>query len=176
MGIGVRGNLPGFQAALGASAFDVLPMPTIPTSQGQVRATGGGSVAWGLSSGVKNTVQALDFLHWFFSPVGYAAAEATYGIVPAVTSIAADPKALWARLPNNPREQCGVHDCCQQRPGDRAAGTGQRVLELADEHPERDRGSACRQEPQVVAGRLAGADGGGLQSRADPQAGAVVSS
>ena len=58
--------------------------------------------AWGLSSGVKNTAQALDFLHWFFSPVGYAAAEATYGIVPAVTSIAADPKALWARLPNNP--------------------------------------------------------------------------
>jgi maltose-binding protein MalE len=102
MGIGVRGNLPGFQASLGASSFDVLPMPTIPTSKGQVRATGGGSVAWGLSSGVKNTAQALDFLHWFFSPVGYAAAEATYGIVPAVTSIAADPKALWARLPNNP--------------------------------------------------------------------------
>ncbi len=102
MGIGVRGNLPGFQASLGAKAFDVLPMPTIPTSKGQVRATGGGSVAWGLSSGVKNTKQALDFLHWFFSPVGYAAAEATYGIVPAVTSIAANPNALWAKLPNNP--------------------------------------------------------------------------
>ena len=25
-----------------------------------------------------------------------------YGIVPAVTSIAADPKAVWATLPNNP--------------------------------------------------------------------------
>lgn len=102
MGIGVRGNLPGFQAALGAKGIDVLPMPTIPTPKGQVRATGGGSVAWGISSGAKNIPQALDFLHWFFSPVGYAAAERTYGIVPAVTSIAADPNAVWAKLPNNP--------------------------------------------------------------------------
>jgi ABC-type glycerol-3-phosphate transport system substrate-binding protein len=102
MAIRVRGNLPGDQAALGAKGFDILPMPTIPSPNGQVRATGGGSVAWGLSSGVKNTKQALDFLHWFFSPVGYAAAEATYGIVPAVTTIAADPNALWAKLPNNP--------------------------------------------------------------------------
>ena len=102
MSIGVRGNLPGYQAALGAKAFDVLPIPTISTPKGVIRPTGGGSVAWGLSSGAKHTRQALDFLHYFYSPVGYAAAERTYGIVPAVTSIAADPNAVWAKLPNNP--------------------------------------------------------------------------
>jgi ABC-type glycerol-3-phosphate transport system substrate-binding protein len=103
MSIGVRGDLPSLQAALGAKSFDILPIPTITTSaSGVVRPTGGGSVAWGLSTGVKNTVQALDFLHYFYSPVGYAAAELTYGIVPAVTSIAANPNAIWARLPNNP--------------------------------------------------------------------------
>ena len=98
MSIGVRGDLPSLQAALGASSFDVLPTPT-----GVVRPTGGGSVGWGLSSGAKNTKQALDFLHYFYSAPGYAAAERTYGIVPAVTSIAADPKAVWATLPNNPK-------------------------------------------------------------------------
>ena len=103
MSIGVRGDLPSLQAALGASSFDVLPIPTISTPTGVVRPTGGGSVGWGLSSGAKNTKQALDFLHYFYSAPGYAAAERTYGIVPAVTSIAADPKAVWATLPNNPK-------------------------------------------------------------------------
>jgi len=103
MSIGVRGNLPGYQAALGVGSFDVLPIPTITTPSGVVRPTGGGSVGWGLSSGAKNTKQALDFLHYFYSPAGYAAAERTYGIVPAVTAIAADPKAVWATLPNNPK-------------------------------------------------------------------------
>ena len=169
-----RGNLPGDQAALGAKNFDVLPMPTIPSPKGQVRATGGGSVAWGLSSGVKNTKQALDFLHWFFSPVGYAAAEATYGIVPAVTKIAADPNAIWAKLPNNPAEQRGVHDRCKQRSRDRAAGTGQRLLELADEHPERHPGGARREKPQGGDGRAAEADSCGLCRGVDSQAEAVV--
>jgi ABC-type glycerol-3-phosphate transport system substrate-binding protein len=102
MSIGVRGDLPSLQAALGASAFDVLPIPTISTPKGTVRPTGGGSVGWGISTGAKHVTQALDFLHYFYSPAGYAAAERTYGIVPAVTSIAADPKAVWATLPNNP--------------------------------------------------------------------------
>jgi ABC-type glycerol-3-phosphate transport system substrate-binding protein len=102
MSIGVRGDLPSLQAALGPSAFNVLPIPTISTSSGTVRPTGGGSVGWGLSSGAKHVKQALDFLHYFYSPPGYAAAEKTYGIVPAVTAIAADPKAVWATLPNNP--------------------------------------------------------------------------
>ena len=75
MSIGVRGDLPSLQAALGAKNFDILPMPTITTDKGVVRPTGGGSVGWGLSTGVKNTAQALDFLHYFFSPPGYAAAE-----------------------------------------------------------------------------------------------------
>jgi ABC-type glycerol-3-phosphate transport system substrate-binding protein len=103
MSIGVRGDLPSLQAALGASSFDVLPIPTITTPSGVVRPTGGGSVGWGLSSGARHTKQALDFLHYFYSAPGYAAAERTYGIVPAVTSIAADPKAVWATLPNNPK-------------------------------------------------------------------------
>jgi ABC-type glycerol-3-phosphate transport system substrate-binding protein len=102
MSIGVRGDLPSLQAALGPKAFDVLPMPTISTPKGTVRPTGGGSVGWGISTGAKHIPQALDFLHWFYSPPGYAAAERTYGIVPAVTSIAANPKAVWATLPNNP--------------------------------------------------------------------------
>jgi ABC-type glycerol-3-phosphate transport system substrate-binding protein len=102
MSIGVRGDLPSLQAALGPSAFNVLPIPTISTPSGTVRPTGGGSVGWGLSSGAKHVKQALDFLHYFYSPPGYAAAERTYGIVPAVTTIAADPKAVWATLPNNP--------------------------------------------------------------------------
>ena len=102
MSIGVRGDLPGLQSALGASAFNVLPMPEIPTAAGMVRPTGGGSVAWGLSSGAKDTTAALDFLHYFYSTAGYAAAEQTYGIVPAVTSIAADPTAVWATLSKNP--------------------------------------------------------------------------
>ena len=100
--IGVRGDLPSLQAALGASDLTVLPMPTISTPQGTVRPTGGGSVGWGLSSGATHVTAALDFLHYFYSPAGYAAAEKTYGIVPAVVSIAADPKAVWATLPNNP--------------------------------------------------------------------------
>ena len=77
-------------------------MPTISTPHGTVRPTGGGSVGWGLSSGAKHITAALDFLHYFYSPPGYAAAEKTYGIVPAVVSIAANPKAVWATLPNNP--------------------------------------------------------------------------
>jgi len=100
--IGVRGDLPSLQAALGASDLTVLPMPTISTPHGTVRPTGGGSVGWGLSSGAKHVTAALDFLHYFYSPAGYAAAEKTYGIVPAVVSIAANPKAVWATLPNNP--------------------------------------------------------------------------
>ncbi len=100
--IGVRGDLPSLQAALGASDLTVLPMPTISTSHGTVRPTGGGSVGWGLSSGAKHVPAALDFLHYFYSPAGYAAAEKTYGIVPAVVSIAANPKAVWATLPKNP--------------------------------------------------------------------------
>ena len=100
--IGVRGDLPSLQAALGASDLTVLPMPTISTSHGTVRPTGGGSVGWGLSSGAKHVSAALDFLHYFYSPAGYAAAEKTYGIVPAVKSIAANPKAVWATLPKNP--------------------------------------------------------------------------
>jgi ABC-type glycerol-3-phosphate transport system substrate-binding protein len=102
MSIGVRGDLPSLQAALGPSAFNVLPIPTISTPSGTVRPTGGGSVGWGLSTGAKHVKQALDFLHYFYSSPGYAAAERTYGIVPAVTAIAADPKAVWATLPNNP--------------------------------------------------------------------------
>jgi ABC-type glycerol-3-phosphate transport system substrate-binding protein len=102
MSIGVRGDLPSLQAALGPSNFNVLPIPTISTPAGTVRPTGGGSVGWGLSTGAKHIKQALDFLHYFYSSPGYAAAERTYGIVPAVTSIAADPKAVWATLPDNP--------------------------------------------------------------------------
>jgi ABC-type glycerol-3-phosphate transport system substrate-binding protein len=102
MSIGVRGDLPSLQAALGPANFNVLPIPTISTPAGTVRPTGGGSVGWGLSTGAKHIKQALDFLHYFYSSPGYAAAERTYGIVPAVTSIAADPKAVWATLPNNP--------------------------------------------------------------------------
>jgi maltose-binding protein MalE len=100
--IGVRGDLPSLQAALGASDLTVLPIPTITGAKGSVRPTGGGSVGWGISTGAKHVSAALDFLHYFYSPAGYGAAEKTYGIVPAVTSIAADPKAVWATLPNNP--------------------------------------------------------------------------
>ena len=100
--IGVRGDLPSLQAALGASDLTVLPMPTISTPSGTARPTGGGSVGWGLSSGAKHVTAALDFLHYFYSPAGYAAAEKTYGIVPAVVSIAANSKAVWATLPKNP--------------------------------------------------------------------------
>lgn len=102
MSIGVRGDLPSLQAALGPANFNVLPIPTISTPAGTVRPTGGGSVGWGISTGAKHVKQALDFLHYFYSSPGYAAAERTYGIVPAVTTIAADPKAVWATLPNNP--------------------------------------------------------------------------
>lgn len=100
--IGVRGDLPSLQAALGASDLTVLPMPTISTPHGTMRPTGGGSVGWGLTTTAKHVTAALDFLHYFYSPAGYAAAEKTYGIVPAVVSIAANPKAVWATLPKNP--------------------------------------------------------------------------
>jgi len=102
MSIGTRGDLPSLQAALGASDLSVLPPPTITGSSGTVRPSGGGSVGWGLSSQAKHVTAALDFLHYFYSVAGYTAAEDTYGIVPAVTSIAADPKAVWATLPNAP--------------------------------------------------------------------------
>jgi len=101
--VGTRGDLPGLQTALGASDISVLPTPTISGPSGsQVRPTGGGSVAWGLSSQAKHVTAALDFLHYFYSVPGYVGAENTYGIVPSVTSIAANPKAVWSTLPNNP--------------------------------------------------------------------------
>jgi len=103
MSIGVRGDLPGL---IGSSvdpksspqSIGVLPIPTV----NNVHPTGGGSVAWGVSSQAHHLTAALDFLHYFYSVPGYAGAEATGGIVPAVTSIASNPKAAWTTFPGNP--------------------------------------------------------------------------
>jgi multiple sugar transport system substrate-binding protein len=103
MSVGVRGDLPGL---LGSSvdptsspqSIGVLPIPEV----NGVHPTGGGSVAWGISTQAHHLTAALDFLHYFYTPAGYAGAEATGGIVPAVTSIAADPKAAWTTFSGNP--------------------------------------------------------------------------
>jgi hypothetical protein len=103
MSIGVRGDLPGL---IGSSvdptgspqSIGVLPIPTV----NGVHPTGGGSVAWGVSTQAHHLTAALDFLHYFYSVPGYAGAEATGGIVPAVVSIAKDPKAAWTTFAGNP--------------------------------------------------------------------------
>jgi hypothetical protein len=103
MSVGVRGDLPGL---LGSSvdptsspqSIGVLPIPEV----NGMHPTGGGSVGFGLGAGAKHVTAALDFLHWFYSPTGYAGAEGTGGIVPAVTSIASNPKAPWPTFSGNP--------------------------------------------------------------------------
>ena len=101
MSIGVRGDLPSLQAALGPSAFDVLPMPTISTPKGTVRPTGGGSVAGASHRGeARQTGAGLPAL--LLLAARLRRCRENVRIVPAVTSIAADPKAVWATLPNNP--------------------------------------------------------------------------
>jgi ABC-type glycerol-3-phosphate transport system substrate-binding protein len=104
MSVGVRGDLPGLvSSGVGpASNIGVLPIPTITGAHGTVHPTGGGSVGWGLGAGSKHVTAALDFLHYFYSGPGYAGAEATGGIVPAVVSIASNPKAPWTTFSGNP--------------------------------------------------------------------------
>jgi hypothetical protein len=107
MSVGVRGDLPGLIGSAvdptgSPSDIGVLPIPEITGAKGAVHPTGGGSVAWGISTQAHHLTAALDFLHYFYSPSGYAAAEATGGIVPAVTSIAADPSAPWTKFAGNP--------------------------------------------------------------------------
>jgi ABC-type glycerol-3-phosphate transport system substrate-binding protein len=103
MSVGVRGDLPGIigsQVDPTGSPTDIGVLP-IPEVNG-VHPTGGGSVAWGVSTQAHHLKAALDFLHYFYSPAGYAGAEATGGIVPAVASIAADPTAPWTKFAGNP--------------------------------------------------------------------------
>jgi ABC-type glycerol-3-phosphate transport system substrate-binding protein len=104
MSVGVRGDLPTLitSAEGPASNIGILPIPEIPGTQGLVHPTGGGSVGWGVGDGTKHLSAALDFLHYFFSPAGYAGAEATGAIVPAVVSIANNPKAPWTAFSGNP--------------------------------------------------------------------------
>jgi multiple sugar transport system substrate-binding protein len=103
MSIEVRGNLPSVQSGVGSKfAYDVVPMPSIPGPSGTaVVPTGGGSVGWTLTSGVKNTPNALAFLKYLFSATGQAVAEKTFGVVPAVGSLNG-PTALWRTQKGGP--------------------------------------------------------------------------
>jgi ABC-type glycerol-3-phosphate transport system substrate-binding protein len=104
MSVGVRGDLPGLiTSGVGpASNIGILPIPEITGAKGTVHPTGGGSVAWGVSTQAKHLTAALDFLHYFYTPAGYGGAEATGGIVPAVVSIANNPKAPWTTFAGDP--------------------------------------------------------------------------
>jgi ABC-type glycerol-3-phosphate transport system substrate-binding protein len=102
MSIEVRGNLPSVQQGVGTKfAYDVVPMPSIPGPSGTVIPTGGGSVGWTITSGVKNTANALAFLKYLFSAAGQAVAEKTFGVVPAVGSLNG-PTALWRTQAGGP--------------------------------------------------------------------------
>jgi multiple sugar transport system substrate-binding protein len=103
MAIEVRGNLPTIQQGVGSKfAYDVAPMPSIPGPSGSaVVPTGGGSVGWTITSGVKNTANALAFLKYLFSADGQAVAEKTFGVVPAVGSLNG-PTALWRTQAGGP--------------------------------------------------------------------------
>ncbi len=102
MSIEVRGNLPTVQQGVGSKfAYDVVPMPSIPGPSGAVIPTGGGSVGWTLTSGVKNTANAIAFLKYLFSAPGQAVAEKTFGVVPAVGSLNG-PTSLWRTQTGGP--------------------------------------------------------------------------
>ena len=94
MSIGVRGDLPSLQAALGAKNFNVLPIPEIPGASGMVRPTGGGSVGWCLAPNATTNKLALAFLKYLFSSAGQAIGEKTGGVIPAEPS-QNGPKAVW---------------------------------------------------------------------------------
>ncbi len=99
MSIEVRGNLPGLQQSIGSKfKYNVVPMPSI---QGGVIPTGGGSLGWCLAPGAVHNKVALAFLHYLFSAAGQAVAEKTFGVVPAVASLNG-PNALWRHLTGGP--------------------------------------------------------------------------
>jgi multiple sugar transport system substrate-binding protein len=98
MSIEVRGNLPSVEAGVGKKfAYNVVPMPKV----NGVVPTGGGSVGWTVTSGVKDSANALAFLKYLFSAPAQAVAEKTCGVVPAVTSLNG-PTALWRKLKCGP--------------------------------------------------------------------------
>jgi len=103
MSIEVRGNLPSVETGVGSKfAYNAVPMPTIPGPGGaQVHPTGGGSVGWTITHGVKNTRNAIAFLKYLFTPAAQDVAERTCGVVPAVTALNG-PSALWRKLKCGP--------------------------------------------------------------------------
>ena len=138
MSIDVRGDLPGLCSRTRSKCkYNVLPMPTIPNTVGkQVHPTGGGSVGWGLSPGAKHVKLALDFLHYLYSPAGYAAAEKTFGIVPAVR-FAHQPERCVGALPKNPANNEAYAIAANSVQAIAPANSRDSVLGLADKHPER---------------------------------------
>ena len=102
MAIEVRGNLPGLMQDIGSKfKYDVAPMPSIPVHGKHVIPTGGGSLGWCLAPNAVNNPLALAFLKYLFSAPGQAAAEKTFGVVPAVASLNG-PNALWRHLKGGP--------------------------------------------------------------------------
>lgn len=99
MSIEVRGNLPSVESGVGSKfAYNVVPMPRIPGAhKTAVVPTGGGSVGWTVTSGVKDTTNALAFLKYLYTPAAQDVAERTCGVVPAVTSLNGG-SALWRKL------------------------------------------------------------------------------
>jgi multiple sugar transport system substrate-binding protein len=102
MSIEVRGNLPGLMQDIGSKfQYDVVPMPAIRVHGKTVIPTGGGSLGWTLAPNAVNDPLALAFLKYLFSAPGQAAAEKTFGVVPAVASLNG-PNALWRHLKGGP--------------------------------------------------------------------------
>jgi hypothetical protein len=103
MSIEVRGNLPGLIQAIGNKfKFNVVPMPSITAANGkQVIPTGGGSAGWAVSPGAVHNPLVIAFLKYLYSAPGQAVAEATLGVVPAVTSLNG-PTALWRTQSGGP--------------------------------------------------------------------------
>ncbi|MFZ0216627.1 MAG: extracellular solute-binding protein [Candidatus Dormiibacterota bacterium] len=102
MSVEVRGNLPTIRPAVaGKFTFNVVPMPFVSGVHGATRPTGAGSIAWAMSSQVKNVPLTLAFFKYLFSSEGQALEENGYGVVPAIPS-ALTAGAAWQKLPGPP--------------------------------------------------------------------------
>jgi ABC-type glycerol-3-phosphate transport system substrate-binding protein len=172
MSVGVRGDLPGLiTSGVGpASNIGILPIPEITGAKGTVRPTGGGSVAWGVSTQAKHSdcgagLPALLLLARRLRRSGEDVRDRA-----CRDQHRSRPEGRLGHAAEQPGKQRRVHDRRQHGPGDRAAGPGYRVLGLADQHPERDRGSARGHADQHGDGGTADADPSGLRGGVDPQA------
>ena len=175
MSIGVRGDLPASRRRSAASAFDVLPMPTISASKGTGSPDRRRQRRLGHLARGEALTQALDFLHYFFSPPGYAAAERDVRNRARRDEHRRRPEGpVGARCRTTRRTTSRTRSprTASRRSRRRRPGT---VFSNSQTNiPNAIEAVLAGNEPAVGDGQPADADGRRLRGGAHPQAGAVV--